>query len=223
MVWLMGAMLLVVGCAGSKASTPPPTPTVVAPSLPIPQDIDEFMEIVYPGYRQAPPMSDIRMDYIYGLAETWSDATDLWGADADQVLDIASAGIIDHTFGFIEHAADPREPHLYAVHYDWDQGIDPLIAIADHPRCDKATALYLYWGSGPEWFLQYTSAAPVAPHAEEMYAFMKSIERRYLNNSYTSSGVGFDPTGWAGSYEEQRGDARLPQQMYRPVDGVQIE
>ena len=52
---------------------------------------------------------------------------------------------------------------------------------------------------------------------------MKSIEQRYLSDVYHSSGIGFDPTGWAGVYEEQRGDARLPEQMYLPVEGSPIE
>ena len=212
-----------IGCAGSRATTPPATAEVRTPSPPIPQDVDEYMEIVYPGYRQAPPMSDIRRSYIRGLAETWSDAIDLWGADSQQVFEIASAGIDAHTFRFFASATDPRELHLFALSYNWDQGLEPLIAIAEHPICDRATALYLYWGTGAEWFLQYTSADQVAPHEEESYAFMKSIEQRYLSDVYHSSGIGFDPTDWAGVYEEQRGDARLPEQMYLPVEGAPIE
>ncbi|MGZ3679993.1 MAG: DUF4274 domain-containing protein [Ktedonobacterales bacterium] len=47
--------------------------------------------------------------------------------------------------------ATPDAWHQVAWKWNWDSGIKPLQWIIRQPRCDRGTALLIYWYSGPRY------------------------------------------------------------------------
>ncbi|KUM27798.1 hypothetical protein AU467_15560 [Mesorhizobium loti] len=51
--------------------------------------------------------------------------------------------------------ADPDQRHLAALSWNWDYGLAPLLWMSRREDCDLATALYIFFGSNPQRYLQY--------------------------------------------------------------------
>ena len=71
-----------------------------------------------------------------------------------------------------------------------DEGYEWPESIALHPRCDAGTGLMLYWMNSPEF--HYGNATSITKLTKEL-TYLKTIELYYLNKSYRTSNVKFDP------------------------------
>lgn len=81
---------------------------------------------------------------------------------------------------------DPTKLFQFVETYNWDNGLDILEEIAKDPRCDKATALLLYWLSQPYAFDQDL--------AVESNLLPIIIENNIKNDFYADSENHFDPS-----------------------------
>ena len=78
----------------------------------------------------------------------------------------------------------------FASDYNWDSGIQIPIVIADHPLCDRATALLLFWRAEGLYCLQLDSPPP---YQEDWFQFCKTLTYRLLHGHYGKGPNAFDP------------------------------
>lgn len=78
----------------------------------------------------------------------------------------------------------------FASQYNWDSGIAIPNVIANHPLCDRATALMLFWNAGAMDCLNATTAPT---YQEEWFTFCKLITQRLLEGHYPEGPNSFDP------------------------------
>jgi hypothetical protein len=134
----------------------------------------------------------------------------------------------EETVAFCRGNSDPEELHAFADTYNWDKGTWALQEILDNPACEAATALLIYWRSGPEFYLQYADrdallADPLASHALKEFDFLTKLEARYVAGEFPVGSISFDPSGPAdnrvGNYDDLRDKfvRALPAVMYSPV------
>lgn len=91
----------------------------------------------------------------------------------------------------IARIADAEELFCLASEYNWDDGMWLPKAIANHPLCDSATALLLFWRAGAiEAFYQDEASE----FQEEWLAFCRSITARLLRKEFPGGPNSFAPS-----------------------------
>jgi Domain of unknown function (DUF4274) len=85
--------------------------------------------------------------------------------------------------------AEPDDWHLVAAGWDWDEGEDPLWWIVTRPRCDKATALMVFWGTKPHHYLGLPDRDTMDAEEHDLY---HAIRARWAAGFYTRSEIAFD-------------------------------
>jgi len=73
---------------------------------------------------------------------------------------------------------------LYTLldHYNWDDGFEIPMVIADHSECDLAIAIKLYWLSEADYW--YESDEEVDQFSKSHYEFSRLITERLLSGYY---------------------------------------
>jgi hypothetical protein len=134
------------------------------------------------------------------LAKAWKRITD----DDDAMLLTWARHCqpwADYSTGeFVEYAewlrrADPDHRHVAALTWNWDYGLAPLLWISRRKDCDLATAWHIFFGSGPESYLQFEGdrARAAEKHSDLMtYDMMMDIKRRMERGSYKRAAIEFD-------------------------------
>ncbi len=86
---------------------------------------------------------------------------------------------------------DSAELHEFALAYNWDDGFAVPQAIADHPDCELATALALFWRSEAiEWL---NTAKQPEPWQTPWYQFSTMLIQRILRGHYQRGSLSFNP------------------------------
>jgi hypothetical protein len=78
-----------------------------------------------------------------------------------------------------------------ALDYNWDDGFRVPDAISDHPLCDLATALLLFWRGGA--IEHFEATGPPSESEGEWVAFSRKITDRLLSGHYKPGVNGYDP------------------------------
>ena len=168
------------------------------------------------------PVSVARLAEIRELSnDERGDRLDISGFDdADwQRLD---AELNKETAAFCRGNRAPEELHAFADTWNWDKGTWALQEILDNPACEAATALLIYWGSAPEFYLQYADrdalvADPFASGTLETFDFLTKLETRYIAGDFRTGSLAFDPAdNRVGIYKDLRDKfvRALPAVMY---------
>lgn len=111
------------------------------------------------------------------------------------------------------------ELHCVASNLNWDLGYDGLRAVLEHPRCDRGTALLLYWFGDPT----YAPADPDAEWNREPAEFLAGIAERYLRGGFASSAIATDPACAFGEDRRFSGNAPVPEAMLAATPGTYAE
>ena len=173
------------------------------------------------------PLSEQRLAQIRELSN------DEW-VDPDAGLDDAEFERLgdeweQKTLSFCRENRNAEELHAFASTWNWDKGTWALQEILDNPACEAATALLIYWRSGPEFLRQYADRDAIAadPHALanllDDFDFQKKIEDRYVAREFPVGSLSYDPSGppdqLVGIYDGHREKfvRELPDIMYAPV------
>jgi hypothetical protein len=91
---------------------------------------------------------------------------------------------------------NPEKLHKFVEDYNWDDGEEILEQIIRDPRCDKATALMVYWRSQPYLY------EPKDEYRDTILPFI--IEENFQRDFYASSDNHFDPSNDRGTdYTEE--------------------
>jgi hypothetical protein len=120
--------------------------------------------------------------------------------------------------------ATPVDWHQVAWNWNWDSGVEPLRWIIRQDRCDRGTALLIYWYGGPRYLAQYVQRGEVPGYAVEHYDLVMEIEAAYLAGRYTSTQIAFDPRNdlghdWTAEYADQPYRRPIPEQVYTATWG----
>jgi hypothetical protein len=91
--------------------------------------------------------------------------------------------------------ADPDQRHVAALNWNWDYGLAPLLWITRRGDCDLATALHVFFGTSPEFYLQFEGdRSRVAEKQSDLTTFdmMMDIKARIERGFYQRSAIQFD-------------------------------
>lgn len=116
------------------------------------------------------------------------------------------------------------ELHMFAATWNWDNATkEPLFCVIRDPRCDKGTALRLYWAGDPvDLYETYADGDEVKDYEQERYDLLKEIETRFVSGFYTRQEICFDPrTDWIpGLTSSDKLKHPLPLIMLEPTPGA---
>jgi hypothetical protein len=126
----------------------------------------------------------------------------------------------------------PRLPaeklHAFALHWNYDGGLEPLARLIRLRQCELATAKLIYWRLDPTWYLQFKTRGQVPAHAQEGFDLIQEIERRVRDGAYREGALTFDPAreelrggkvvNWTSRHLELEDTfvRDLPGEMYQP-------
>lgn len=98
--------------------------------------------------------------------------------------------------------ANAEELFSLAAEYNWDDGMATPNAIADHPLCDQATALLLFWRAEAIVTIDQHQAPK---YQETWFAFCKSLTARLMRGDFPAGPNSFDPSlGKAQRYQYEK-------------------
>jgi hypothetical protein len=122
--------------------------------------------------------------------------------------------------------SDPDVWHQVAMGWNWDGGVAPLEWMIRQPKCDRGTALLIYWRGGPGFFKQYARREDVPPElSSELFNLLEEVEGRFMSGFYTRQEIAFNPRSddtydWTTRYAEAVG--KIPAQMFAAAPGREV-
>lgn len=124
----------------------------------------------------------------------------------------------------------PKIWHQMAM--EWNETSAFLNWLVDNPKTDKATALMIYWMSGPRFFKQFKdreTTKDVIGYTTS-FDFTENLENKYLSDFYKNIKFSFDPNTadysgviWADGYLDKPIVREIPTKMFEKLQGETIE
>ncbi|WP_082611127.1 DUF4274 domain-containing protein [Lysobacter sp. Root916] len=91
----------------------------------------------------------------------------------------------------IQLSASSEDLRRLASEYNWDDGFAFPCHIADHPNCDLAAALELFWLANAD--AVYLGEAQDSPHNAAWRSFSEILAKRIIDGFYSPGPGTFDP------------------------------
>jgi Domain of unknown function (DUF4274) len=124
------------------------------------------------------------------MAEAEEDVLDAWvgrigsGPKADNARIVAD---------WLRTKATTDDWHRTINNHNWDYGTEPLSWIARQPRCEKATALMMFYLARPGQMLDYGSDRGKVPRWQwPEFDLASEVRSRFPAGFYTSATIAFD-------------------------------
>lgn len=157
-----------------------------------------------------------------------------WGETADEALTSWAADdeICVRFAVWLAAEATAEDWHRVALGWNWDRGSDPLWWMIVHPACDKATALTVFWGARPDYYLKFAGDRDAVPSVNaDGFDLAREVRTRWMDGFYTRSEFAFalEEDGWGVDFAalEARAGARLavdiPPGMRGPLAGRKLD
>ena len=128
----------------------------------------------------------------------------------------------------IEFAEKQTSEIWHQMAMEWNETSAFLHWLADNPKTDKATALMLYWMSGPRYFKQFKTREEAGSNTSK-FDLIENIESNYLNGFYKDQRFSFDPniadysgTVWADEYLDKTIVREIPAIMFEKLEGETV-
>ena len=118
------------------------------------------------------------------LLSDWLRNTGMWRDYPPRLL---------HCYAEWLQAASPDQWHQAAESYNWTYGSAPMHWIVSQRDCDLATAVLLYYLSGPSYYWEFTPGN-VPDHAREGFPLVWTARTRVAAGDYKRAEIAFDPT-----------------------------
>ena len=118
-----------------------------------------------------------------------------------------------------------EELHAFASKMNWDGGgADRLMRVLEQRKCDRGTALMIYWRADPVFDLKYGSRENVEaetwPARVEEWDMMRYIEQRLLDpHGFATARFAYDPTNDRGRDHTKQKRKKRPRPIYENRDG----
>ena len=121
-----------------------------------------------------------------------------------------------------------EELHAFVQEMNWDGGgADRLTRVLAHPRCDRGTALMIYWLAQPTFYLPYETRDRVRdelwPSALKDYDMLRDIERRFADGGFASADIAFNPADDRGLDRTAKQPRKRPVPIYGTENGRRVQ
>lgn len=138
--------------------------------------------------------------------------------------------LIDETI--IKYAEKQTPKILHQMAMEWNETSAFLNWLIDNPKTEKATALMIYWMSGPRFFKQFRDreTAKEVIGSTTGFDFTENLENKYLSGFYKNNKFSFDPNTadysgviWAEQYLDKNIVSAIPAAMFEKMQGEAVE
>ena len=94
---------------------------------------------------------------------------------------------------WLRSIATPDDWHRAIIDLNWDYGTAPFLWIARQQRCEKATALTIFYLAGPGDMLQYGNDREKVPGwRREVFDLVAEVRARFCDGFYKTETIAFD-------------------------------
>ena len=117
----------------------------------------------------------------------------------------------------------PAQLHYLANIYNWDDGAEVLDWIISSPRCDKGTALLLFWSAEPDYYTKFDNKSE-ADSDQEIYLLLRKIIANWQSGFYKQERFKFDSIaeGYDVDYRYPDEKWMIPDEMKKPTSGGNV-
>lgn len=121
----------------------------------------------------------------------------------------------------VEVLQTTEELRLLAERFNWDDDPDVLFPVIRNSKCDKGTALFLFWLSDPVSFFELwgseEEALATGEWSRDWYHLLVEIQSRYVAGFYKESDFHVDPKKEAvGDFTSDSLKTDIPDVMRQP-------
>jgi hypothetical protein len=114
-----------------------------------------------------------------------------------------------------------EELRQFAEEFNWDDGAEVLFSVMRNPRCDKGTALCIFWQSDPisffELYANQEEAQWATENGDDYYRLLVELQEKYVAGFYVESDFYVDPEKEAvGELTSDKLKTPIPDIMRKP-------
>lgn len=111
------------------------------------------------------------------------------------------------------------ELHYLADIYNWDDDIEVLFWIINSDKCDKGTALMIFWRAIPDYYLE-KDENELQLYEKENYQLLKEIIASFKSNKFRTSKIKYNPADDFEVNADQILKWNISEEMIKPTRGV---
>jgi hypothetical protein len=161
-----------------------------------------------------------RRQFVFDIAnDEWVDRLDAETKQDNTKYTALSEQVRQQRLTFLTTpSTSSLDLHCFADHWNWGGGVESMRQAAEHPNCDAATALLLFWRSDPEYYLQFSSRQEVPDYQWDSFDLTQLIQERFLCGHYVARGeIGFAPRVDVRISEPIPGQRVIPEQLMKAI------
>ncbi|WP_052248439.1 DUF4274 domain-containing protein [Chryseobacterium taiwanense] len=111
------------------------------------------------------------------------------------------------------------ELHYLVDIYNWDDGVEVLLWIVNSNKCDKATALMIFWRACPDYYLE-KEENELDVYEREINHLLKTIIESFKSNKFKRSIFSYNPQEDFEIEEDQILNWGIPVEMTKMIKGL---
>lgn len=117
----------------------------------------------------------------------------------------------------------PAQLHYLANIYNWDDGTEVLDWIVSSPKCDKGTALLIFWRAEPDYYTKFDNEVE-ADTDQEIYLLLRKVIAKWQSGFYKKKRFQFDPIaeGYDVDYRCPNEKWVIPDKMKKTTRGSSV-
>ena len=127
---------------------------------------------------------------------------------------------VESDFQLLDSAASM---HFLADIYNWDDGEEVLDWIISNPKCDKGTALLIFWRAQPDDYTCYENEKE-ADYNSGVFLMLKKIIKNFETDFYKKEAIFCDPKNevYDINYKDKNAKWNIPDFMKQPTKGGKV-
>ncbi|WBV61277.1 DUF4274 domain-containing protein [Chryseobacterium camelliae] len=110
------------------------------------------------------------------------------------------------------------ELHYLTDIYNWDDGAEVLFWVVNSNKCDKATALMIFWRACPDYYLE-KAENELEVYELEVNQLLKTIIESFKSNKFKRSVFSYNPQEDFEIEEDQILNWNIPVEMTKVIKG----
>ncbi|MBB6370540.1 DUF4274 domain-containing protein [Chryseobacterium shigense] len=110
------------------------------------------------------------------------------------------------------------ELHYLADIYNWDDGVEVLFWIINSGKCDKGTALMIFWRAVPDYYFE-KNEDELEIYEKEVYQLLNKIVEAFKSNKFRRSGLKYNPADDFDTDSEEILTWNIPNEMTKKTKG----
>lgn len=110
------------------------------------------------------------------------------------------------------------ELHYLADIYNWDDGVEILSWIINSDKCDKGTALMIFWRAVPDYYLE-KNEDELEIYEKEVYQLLNIIVEDFKSNKFRRSILKYNPADDFNMDSQEIVKWNIPNEMVNQTKG----